>query len=358
LLPLKAGDAESVAACLFDVHHRYGRPVRVRCDRAKAFLKSVIYRFQKMMGVALHPTLSYSPQRNGQCERANQEVMRHLRAMVISKPGAQKRWGLLTPAVRRILNNTVHSDTGCTPNEWIYGGYGDTETSMFAEELVQEEGETMAGWLYAKQLEEAQFDILKRSELHQEQKLQTAARKAASGNQRKIESGVLVFASRGISLGGPPKGKLQRRFAGPYLLVDRINSLESLVKCQHLGTKIVEMFHMHELVVVDLKDLSEEELEVSAMQDHWTYKVLGIEAFRPEGSRRIAGRLKAKSKYEFFVRYDMPESSELGDENPAWQPYANVKHLTALKAFCTLPVVRQQLGENFYVSDDEIEVGD
>ena len=57
LFPLKASDAESVAACLFDVYHRYGRPVRVRCDRAKAFLKSVIYRFQKMVGVALHPTL-------------------------------------------------------------------------------------------------------------------------------------------------------------------------------------------------------------------------------------------------------------------------------------------------------------
>ena len=73
--------------------------------------------------------------------------MRHLRAMVISKPGAQKRWGLLTPAVRRILNNTLHSDTGCTPNELIYGGYGDTEASMFVEDLVQEEGEATAGWL-------------------------------------------------------------------------------------------------------------------------------------------------------------------------------------------------------------------
>ncbi len=57
LFPLKAGDAESVASCLFDVYHRYGRPVRVRCDRAKAFLKSVINRFQKMMGVATHASL-------------------------------------------------------------------------------------------------------------------------------------------------------------------------------------------------------------------------------------------------------------------------------------------------------------
>lgn len=358
LFPLKSGDAESVAQCLYDVYNRFGRPVRVRCDRAKAFLKSVLARFQKMTGVLTHPTLSYSPMQNGQCERANQEVMRHLRAMVLSKPGAQKRWGLLTPAVRRILNNTINSDTGCTPNELIYGGYGDTEASMFVEELVQEEGETMAGWLYAKELEEAQFDILRRSELHQEQRLQAAARKVVSGVQRKIEDGVLVLASRGTSLGGRPKGKLQSRYTGPYLVVDRINSLDSLVKCQHLGTKIVEMFHMHELVVVDLKDLSGEELEISAMQDHWTYKVLGIEAFRPEGPRKVTGRLRAKSKYEFLVRYDLPESSEVGDENPAWQPFAYVKHLSALKTFCSLPAVQQQLGGNFYVSDDEVEEGE
>ena len=107
-----------------------------------------------------------------------------------------------------------------------------------------------------------------------------------------------------------------------------------------------------------MKDLSGEELEISAMQDHWTYKVLGIEAFRPEGPRRVTGRLRAKSKYEFLVRYDLPESSEVGDENPAWQPFANVKHLSALKTFCSLPNVQRQLGGNFYVSDDEVEEGE
>ena len=352
LFPLKAGDADSVAACLFDVYHRYGRPVRVRCDRAKAFLKSVLFRFQKLLGVQTHPTLSHSPQQNGQCERANQEVMRHLRARVISKPGAQKRWGLLVPAVRRILNNTVHSDTGCTPNELIYGGYGDTEASMFVDDLVHEEGETMAGWQYAKELEEAQFEILRRSELHQEQRLQAAARKATSGPQRKIENGNLVLASRG-GFGGRPKDKLQSRFTGPYLVLERTAPTDSLVKCQHLGTKVVEMFHMHDLVTVDLGHLSEEALEESAMQDFWTYKVIGIEAFRPEGPRRVRGRLRAKNKYQFLVLYDLPRSTEAGDENPAWQPWANVKHLTAFKEFCLRPPVVQQLGENFYVSDGE-----
>lgn len=361
LFPLKAGDAQSVAACLFDVYSRFGRPIRVRCDRAKAFLKSVLTRFQKLVGVAVHPTLSYSPQQNGQCERANQEVVRHLRAMVISKPGLQRRWGLLIPAVRRILNNTIHSDTGCTPNELIYGGYGDTEASMFVDALVQEEGEPIAGWLYAKELEDAQFEILRKSEQHQEKRLLDASQKASSKDARTIHEGNLVLARRGsvgVGLNGRPKGKLQSRYTGPYLVLDRQKPSDSLVKCQHLGTKIVEMFHMHELVVVELSHLSEEELEKSAMQDHWTYKVLSINEFRPEGSRRSAGHLRPKGKYEFLVLYDLPKSTEEGDENPAWQPYANVKHLSALKTFCARPDVLRQLGSNFYVSDDDVANGD
>jgi len=96
------------------------------------------------------------------------------------------------------------------------------------------------------------------------------------------------------------------------------------------------------------------------MQDHWTYKVVDIEAFRPvpEGMRKVNGRLRAKGKYEFLVLYDLPRSSEAGDENPAWQPFANVKHLSALKTFCLLPAVQRQLGGNFYVSDDEVEEGE
>ena len=211
----------------------------------------------------------------------------------------------------------------------------------------------MAGWLYAKELEEAQFEILRKSELHQEQRLATAASKAIAGGQRKIIEGDLVLAARG-GLGGRPKGKLQSRFTGPYLILDREDPTNSLVKCQHLGSKVIEMFHMSELVVVDLHNLSDQQLEESAMQDHWTYKVVRIEAFRPDGSRRVHGKLKPKGKYEFLVLYDLPRSSESGDENPAWQPYANVKHLSSLKLFCAQPHVMSQLGENFYVSDNEV----
>ena len=116
------------------------------------------------------------------------------------------------------------------------------------------------------------------------------------------------------------------------------------------------MFHMCDLVVVKLDHLSEEELSASALQDHWTYRVVAITDFKPTGLRKMPGqRLKPKGRYQFLVQYDLPLSEEVGDENPAWQPYVNVKHLAAFKTFCARPNILSQLGENFYVSEDDNE---
>ena len=79
-----------------------------------------------------------------------------------------KRWGLLLPAVQRILNNTWNSDTGVTPNELVLGGYGDSELAMIAKDPAFEEGIQLEACSYARELEQAQCERLRRSELHQE----------------------------------------------------------------------------------------------------------------------------------------------------------------------------------------------
>jgi len=362
LYPVQRGDAETVASCLFDVYNRFGRPKRVRCDGAKAFVKSVLRRFNKLVGVLVHPILPYSPYQNGQVERANQEVMRHLRAIILGGGkgiNSIKRWGMMTSAVRRIIMNTVVSGTGCTPNELIYGGYGDTEASLFVEEVLVAEGEAMTGYRYAKELEDAQFEILRRSEEHMDGVLAAAAKRAGVG--RAIREGTYVLCRRGgLGKNGVPKQKLQSRYAGPYMVVQReeADEAESLVKCLHLGTKVITTFHMGELVSINLEHLSEEERVDSAKADDWTYTVLAIEDFKPKGPRRAAGtkgRLRGKGEYQFLVNYDLPASEEFGDENPCWQPYEQVKHLSALRVFCQKPDVARDLGGQFYVGSDEEE---
>ena len=358
LFPIETGDAQTVAACLYDVYNRYGRPRRVRCDGAKAFVKSVVKRLNRLLGVTLHPVLPYSPYQNGQVERYNQEVMRHLRTIVLGEDEKHvlrvKKWGLHVSAVRRLLNNTINSDTGCTPNELLYGGYGDTEASLFVEELVHEEGEPVAGWKFAKELEDVQLEILCRSEQHQERLMADAAERAVKKGLRRIEEGTYVLCRRG-GLGARPKGKLQSRFSGPYLVVERTpeNSNDSVVTCYHLGSKQVVNLHMSELVSIDVSHLKMEEAIESAAKDEWTYRVISIEDFKPRGPRREKGKLRPKEEYQFLVKYDLPESKEEDEENPAWQPYSHVRHTFALKEFCSKQEILRQLGGTFYVSDGD-----
>jgi len=358
LFPLKTGDAESVAACLYDCYNRWGRPMRLRCDGAKAFVGSVCKYFNKRMGVKVHSIEPYSPQQNGQVERVNQEIMRHLRAIVLGEESgvnSQMRWGLLSSAARRIINNTLNWETGQTPNELLYGSYADTELSLFDEHPAVGEGEAVPGWRYVRELEEAQWELLRRSELHQERVLEEVLKTAERKGVREVHEGDWVLVRRG-GLGRRPKSKLQSRYMGPFLVVDRSDPAESLVRCQHLATKQISLFHMSDLQGVSLEHFREvSDAAPLALRDEWTYMVDSIVGHRPGGPRRTAGgRLRAKSAYSFLVRYALlPESTEAGAENPCWQPWSHCQHLTALRDYCAKPEVLRDLGKEFYVSDGD-----
>ena len=123
-----------------------------------------------------------------------------------------------------------------------------------------------------------------------------------------------------------------------------------------MATKAVTKFHLADVQVVDLSHYREvTEAVPLALRDDWTYAIEAILDHRPSGHRKLpSGRMRAKSSYSFLVKYALlPESNELGEENPCWQPWANCQHLTALRDYCAKADVRRELGENFYVADDD-----
>jgi hypothetical protein len=63
LVPLKVGDAESVAEALFAVYNRYGHPRVLRADGAKAFHGSVLKSLNRMLGVERNISLFAVPKR-------------------------------------------------------------------------------------------------------------------------------------------------------------------------------------------------------------------------------------------------------------------------------------------------------
>jgi hypothetical protein len=241
----------------------------------------------------------------------------------------------------------------CTPNELLLGGYGDSDIAMFQSDPAVGEGEAVPVGGYVHELEEAQFRLLTASESHQEQRLRAAAEKAEDGGQRQIMEGQYVLALRG-GIGGRPKEKLQCKYAGPYLVIQRPDPTHSIVKCLHLATREIVDLHMDVLQICNMSHFGDDPAEAAkfAERDDWTYTVDRILQHRPLGPRRR----RNKSAYEFEVLYkNIPRSTEPGDENPCFQPWDNVKHLNALRDYCAQPAVRAELGDGFFVDENEEE---
>ncbi len=67
-------------------------------------------------GIMQSFTRSHAPQSNGIVERANQEVRRLLRALVVRR-GTHANWRELLPAIERHRNESVHTATRARPDD-------------------------------------------------------------------------------------------------------------------------------------------------------------------------------------------------------------------------------------------------
>jgi hypothetical protein len=72
------------------------------------------------MGVKQILTAPYSKQENAIVERANREVLRHLRAILYDRR-IQSDWSAVLPMVQRIMNSEVHESIGVAPATLLYG---------------------------------------------------------------------------------------------------------------------------------------------------------------------------------------------------------------------------------------------
>jgi len=127
IIPTKTLEAMECAECL--LHAGYLRnflPVYLRSDNGTQFVNRIIESLNSLMDVTHHRVLPYSPQSNGHVERTNQEVLRHLRCLMMEMNKMYDEWPAIIPLVQFILNNTTHSQTGHSPHVMLFGDVWDT----------------------------------------------------------------------------------------------------------------------------------------------------------------------------------------------------------------------------------------
>ena len=119
LYPTKTTTAVETASCIFQHFGRFGTPEVVHTDRGTAFHNELIEELLRMSGTEQSLTTVYSSEENGIVERANQEVLRHLNAILFDSR-VHDRWSFeQLPMVQRIMNTVEKTSTGVTPAQLI-----------------------------------------------------------------------------------------------------------------------------------------------------------------------------------------------------------------------------------------------
>jgi hypothetical protein len=90
-----------------------------------------------LVGTEHVKTMEASKEENAIVERLNREVMRHLRNLVFDRQVYEK-WSHMLPFINRILITTLHSATGMTPAEVIFGSSIQLERGIISPLLSDE----------------------------------------------------------------------------------------------------------------------------------------------------------------------------------------------------------------------------
>jgi transposase InsO family protein len=82
LFPTKLTTAAETASMILNHVGRFGSPEVIHTDQGRTFHNELVTELVRLCGIEQSFTTAYSSEENGIVERANQEVLRHLRALL------------------------------------------------------------------------------------------------------------------------------------------------------------------------------------------------------------------------------------------------------------------------------------
>ena len=116
-IPCFAGDDGTSAEATVDILIRevfrlHGLPASIISDRGPQFIATVWKSFCKRLGIQAKLSTAYHPQTDGQSERSNQDLERHLRTY---RSHMQDDWAKWLPLTEFADNDSTSASTGVTP---------------------------------------------------------------------------------------------------------------------------------------------------------------------------------------------------------------------------------------------------
>ena len=295
--------AVEAAAALLEQVGRYGAPRFIRSDRGSQFVNQTIEELLKLVGTDHQLTLAYSSEENAIVERANKEVMRHLRAILLDK-NTTNDWVTYLPLVQRIMNASEHSSTGMSPAMLLFGNAVTLDQGIFLPHKggyrASPEGDIpLSEW--ASKMVSKQAALIKSAREHQ---AQSDDQKIVEADPHRTEFPINSYVL--VKYRVRPPTKFHTAWKGPMRVVDFKKSSYTV---QDLVTSKLHTYH-----VTQLKAFKYDEMEVDPAQVARSEQ----QEFLVENILDHRGDSKSRLDYEFLVQW-------VGYEDPSWESWTEVR---------------------------------
>lgn len=264
---------------------RYGVPLEIQTDQGTAFTSKLLGDLKKRYNLKHYLSVPHHPQTNGITERKNQEILKHLRALILEE---DDDWVDKIGTVQRILNYSYSSAIDTYPARLLFGS--DLLSSPEAEDFFEEDG-SFTSSVYLEKKDKELKELLDRSRTYMqeffEKELDRSNRRFKDLLKREFTVGSYVL----LSYPDRPPNKLLAPWMGPML----VTSIEGdVIGVINLVTGKVKKVHAER--VKPLFSTKRAAYERYAARDY-------VGMYIPEAIRAVHHLKKGPSKAVFRVKW-------------------------------------------------------
>ena len=288
LYATKTVTAAEAAKMLIQHFGRFGQAQELQSDNGTQFVNAIITELCLLIGVEHKRTLAYSSEENAIVERANKEVLRHLRA-IIHDTKILDTWNVFLPFVQRIMNTAVSQTTGVSPAQLLFGCAITLDRSVLVELPVHVK-QDLSAW--ANEMVKTQYLAIDRAAAYQHIADDANIAKRQKSTPTVFNEGSLVLSKyhkTGLKKG--PPHKLLTNLKGPLEVVAHTGNSYNL---RNLGTQKLATHHVTDLQLFQYDPQVVDPMEI-ANSDTQSFIVDGIVSH--------TGDKRTKTKMMFMVKW-------------------------------------------------------
>jgi transposase InsO family protein len=322
LYPIKDTSALSCVDALMHLIGTFGTPSQILTDNGSQFVNDVVAELLKIIGVPHLTILAYSKEENAIVERANKEVLRHLRALVFSHNETVKWSKHYLPLVQRIINTTKVDSHNSVPADLMFGKAITLDRNvLLLITAISDERKALSNW--AANMLSKQQDLIDVAE--KTQRLRDQQQIAQADPRRTIygtDDYVLVeYQPSSLVPRGRPPSKLLPNLRGPLRVVNRDGDAYTLVSLVDGKEETIHVSRLHPFhydpVFTSPRD--------AALRDvHRLFDVEEILDHEPKS--RVVDM--TRSEIDFHVKF-----LNWGPEYNLWLPYSELRNIPALHRY-------------------------